>query len=164
MLQTSTYRSKRWPRFSSSLSRSSSRMSWSPRSKNFSRSMSTTHQCPASTWPCAAFSAWCAHLPAHHRHIDSTTLRTSMGLQRYGPPHLCHVASHVVLVHRCSVLLLASSRLSLAADALAFQTARPLAGRAADSNHQVNAPYGAHQQKRVQAKACTLEWKKTESV
>lgn len=70
-----------------------------------------------------------------------------MGLQRYWPPHLCRVASYVVLVHRCSVLLLASSRLSLAADALAFQLALPLAGRAADSNRQVSAPCRAHKKK-----------------
>jgi hypothetical protein len=41
-------------------------------------------------------------------------------------------------------LPLASFRLSLAADALAFRLALPLAGCAADLNRQVSAPCRAH--------------------
>jgi hypothetical protein len=88
------------------------------------------------------------HLHAHHRRIYSTTLRARIGLQRCWPPHLCRDASYAVLVHRCGVLLLPSSRLSLAADALGFQPALPLAGCAADLNRQVSAPCRAHQNKR----------------
>ena len=78
--------------------------------------------------------------PPHLQHDFPSKFWTLMILA-FSSPTGCLEA---ILIHRCSVLPLASFRLSLAAHALAFRLALPLAECAADLNRQVSVPCWAH--------------------